>query len=303
MENQQKTHGTIVAANPQKEILPITQNVFKELTDISTKIGQDKEDILKQLEQIRNLKKPIDIKRHWYGTDKESIKKAIGGVSSDIRDFAGACEKAFISQSDNMSNILRLLMWITNVEVDLYKLIDNQSVEGNEFKNLIRDWCKEHGIKDEEIEKLLNSSVQRAYTLRDRIENLRNDCNLKIGQNSKDLEEIKQYLSNYDHVIQEKVAEVKRLLNEEVEEHKAGLNDEFRKKQEEFSELHNQLERKISENRNEIDATFKKIVEQKEDLRQQHETQKELLSSIIEDHRAAIETKNQEFSQNIEKLR
>jgi len=131
------------------------------------------------------------------------VEASIYEVYSSLCDYIVKCGDAIRASNGNVSNILELIQLLTAAEVDLYHLMDNQAIESNELRILIKEWCKKHGIHDDEVDKLLESSFQRAYTLRDRINDLRKDFYEKIDKNNEHIRELQSHYSDYQAKIQE----------------------------------------------------------------------------------------------------
>ena len=205
MENHESANTNSVTL-PQKSgatVIPVSLQVTNRLKQISTKIDKDNEALEECLDEIENLDSSIHIDSILGIVKRNSVETAISNVYSSLTRYISRCGDAIRASNVNTSNVLKLIKLLTEAEVDLYHLMDNQAIESNELRILIKEWCKKHGIHDDEVDKLLESSFQRAYTLRDRINDLRKDFYEKIDKNNEQIRELQSHYSDYQAKIQE----------------------------------------------------------------------------------------------------
>ena len=290
MDNKQKNKGTLTIVNKHPNILPIAKDVKEGITQISAQIETDKIDFNNNLRKLEE-NNTVEIERNWLGmVKKKSVEEAITYVHSDLRDFAKYSAKAFGSLSNNVSGILQLLQLITTIEHDLYTIIDDQSIASNELRSLIQEWCRENNIKDEDVEKLLNTTIQRAYTLRDRIENLRNDCNQKIEQTAEELEDLKQRITEFEKEFDEK----SKALDSQVE---TAIQD-VEKKQKETSDA---LLQEQKENISEMEKTFKENLSRIQECTESLEkSQEAFITDSKTQEEKRVREQNQAFTSFVE---
>ena len=112
--------------------------------------------------------------------------------------------------------------------------MDDQTIQSNELRILIKEWCQKHGIHDKEVDKLLESSFQRAYTLRDRINDLRKDFYEKIDKNNEQIRELRSHYSDYQAKIQEATDSALLSLKASAEERKYDIDNHFFERQKEL---------------------------------------------------------------------
>lgn len=169
---------------PAKHDIALLQNkVGIQLKDLSESISKGQDEIKYTLDELGSSNIDIRIKRHWYGSiDKDSVVKSLENVYSNLGGYIVKCGEAIRNTNDNLVRTIDLIKLLAIVEKDLYEQIDDQNVSSNELKSILLDWFKQQGIKDEDVKELLETSFQRAYTLRDRINVLRHECNTKISQ-------------------------------------------------------------------------------------------------------------------------
>ncbi len=163
-----------------------TQNFLQEFHDINEEIGKTKKSINTALVQIDNIEPNIKVDTNWIGWPKpKDIEKSVSSVFNVIRPHIQECGKAIRSTNKNLQRTLSLIKLIAAAESTIYQQFDEQITSQNELKEIISDWCKQNGIRDEQVNELLESSFQRAYTLRDRI----NQVKLQVSIANKELSE------------------------------------------------------------------------------------------------------------------
>ena len=98
------------------------------------------------------------------------------------------------------------------MEEKVWEKLDDESVQSEVMRNLFKDWCKKNNIKDEQVNDLLEASFQRAYTLRDRINNLKRDIfekfediNRKLEDNSSSVQKIQEDIGKLQKETQNKL--------------------------------------------------------------------------------------------------
>ena len=203
-QNSNTESTVIIPEKKGKTVIPVSLKVAKKLNEISKKIESDNSELEDCLDEIQNAEPTIDIGSYLGVIVKKSdVEASIYEVYSSLCDYIVKCGDAIRASNGNVSNILELIQLLTAAEVDLYHLMDNQAIESNELRILIKEWCKKHGIHDDEVDKLLESSFQRAYTLRDRINDLRKDFYEKIDKYNEQIRELQSHYSDYQAKIQE----------------------------------------------------------------------------------------------------
>lgn len=199
-----------MATNPSVDSVRTLDNEKKTLNiqteKLIEKLKQEKEDFERTLNKIDNTSPTINIKRTWYGSiKKDSIEQSLSDVYSSLVNHIIKCGNAIKSSNDHISTILSLLQCIGRIEANLYDKLGNNEVATNEFRELMRDWCKQNGIREEAIDKLFESSFARAYTLRDRINQLKID----IAANTEKISNIDQQLQSIKDDIEKSIVQSK----------------------------------------------------------------------------------------------
>lgn len=254
------SENQVRAYDNEKTVLDFQKEKLRE------KLEKEKEELEKTLEKINNTSPAINIKRNWFGTiNKDSIEKSLSDVYSSLVGYIVNCGDAIKSSNDNIATILILLQLMAKIESDLYGKLSNNEVATNEFREIMKDWCKQNGMREEAIDKLFETSFTRAYTLRDRINNLKND----IAVNTEEIFNIEQKLHSITNDIQKFIEKSKEELATSIAN---GKHD--------FNNLHNhtisELSTKITDFNKNAEALF---------------NQKKIALESIENHISAIAKK------------
>ena len=193
------------------------QDFLSEYQDINEEIGNTRVSIDTTLARINNIEPSIKIGKTWVGTPKQKdIEDSISNVFSVIRPHILSCGDAIRSTNNNLQRTLSLIKLIAAAESTIYQQFDEQITNQNELKEIISDWCKQNGIHDEQINELLESSFQRAYTLRDRI----NQVKLQVSIANKELSEttkIAKSTKNKVSQLDERLVGIDRYISETKE--------------------------------------------------------------------------------------
>jgi uncharacterized phage infection (PIP) family protein YhgE len=198
-----KKTSVVVVSSPNSNGLAISNKIADKISKISSQIEDEQGQLKNYLNKIENTKSNVEIGSYIGFIPKiDDLVKSISEVYSTLREYILTCGKAIRSANGNISNLLELIQLLATAEADIYNLIDDQSLASNELRVLIKDWCKEHGVHDEGVDKLLESSFQRAYTLRDRLNNLRAEIYKELDKNKVSVENILKELPNYQAKIQ-----------------------------------------------------------------------------------------------------
>ena len=233
-EIEEKT-SVVLVSSLHSNGLAISNKIAKKISDISSQIEDDKGQLKYYLNKIKNTKSNVEIGSYiGFVPKKDDIVESISEVYSTFREYILTCGNAIRSANGNISNLLELIQLLATAEADIYNLIDDQSLASNELRVLIKDWCKEHGIHDEEVDKLLESSFQRAYTLRDRINDLRKDLYEKIDKNNEQIKELLSHYSDYQAKIQEATDSALLSLKTSADERKQDIDKHSFEKQKEL---------------------------------------------------------------------
>ena len=222
-------------------IIPIGEQLTGNLKQLSDAIDNGQDDLKVILHHLNESSIEVTIEKNWIGlVKKSSLEEIIEKVYKNLSSYIVQCGKALQNTNDNLSRSLDLIKLLALVEKDLYKILDDQIVSNNELKDILSDWFKKQGINDNDVRELLESSFQRAYTLRDRLNNFRQEYKSNIANcekrildfenkhNSLDTEIAKliKDSSNKLHVlVNEYEAETKRLYKEFAQSRDDAITD------------------------------------------------------------------------------
>lgn len=222
-------------------IIPIGEQLTGNLKQLSDDIDNGQDDLKVILHHLNESSIEVTIEKNWIGlVKKSSLEEIIEKVYKNLSSYIVQCGKALQNTNDNLSRSLDLIKLLALVEKDLYKILDDQIVSNNELKDILSDWFKKQGINDNDVRELLESSFQRAYTLRDRLNNFRQEYKSNIANCEKrilDFEnkynsletEIAKLIkdsSNKLHVlVNEYEAETKRLYKEFAQSRDDAITD------------------------------------------------------------------------------
>jgi chromosome segregation ATPase len=259
---QMSNNTSISIANKIVDIQLINNQLAYKLMELDGNINKEKKNLNTQLNLIEEATPAVDIGSYLGVIPKKvDIENSISVVYNNLCEFVRQCGSAIRSSNDNISNVLELIRLLAFVEAGIYTIIDNQALESNELHNIIKDWCKEHGIRDEEVDKLFEASFQRAYTLRDRINKLREDLTQQINDVKSETEQLSHELSNYQESIKNDTEEAIAKLEEKTIENGQKLNDIYAEKESFLNKLANDLQ-------NSVNSEYDKLEELKETIRQ-----------------------------------
>lgn len=205
------------------------QNFISEYQKINNSICNQNSTINTIVNEINSIEAPVQIEKNLFGGAKpKSIEKSISGVFAVICPYILSCGKAIRSTNNNLQETLSLIKLIAVAESTIYQQFDEQITSQNELKEIISDWCKQNGIRDEQVNELLESSFQRAYTLRDRINQVKRQVSIanndlsetskiakstetKVGQLDEQIKKVQEKIQLFDKYIKEtKDADSKR---------------------------------------------------------------------------------------------
>ena len=264
---QNEVSNRTVAKTSPNGLLQDQEAVLTSVQNIDASIAKNKEQLKTELNALEKAKANIEINRHWYGTvDIDTICKSLNNIYDDLRSYIRLCGSALHATNENMSRTLGLIRLLAVIEKDMYEKLDNDSIQGNVLKELIRDWCEKNNIRDEEVTQLLEASFQRAYTLRDRINDIRAEVRNKFGYYDTELEKLSANIESLkSDITAEKEKALKELLNLYTE--KESMLDKFStekknelaRQHEQFVQVSNDLFHAIEAKANEISELKKQV--------------------------------------------
>lgn len=202
-------------------------NTLLDLNQIEDRISSGNRKLSETLRKLDNVPNISEVKRHWYGTvDIDSIERGLYQVYDILCEYVKECGEAVRTTNENLSSALDLIKALAILDKELFDRIDKGDTSVNEFKAAFREWAKQNNVKNEDVDKLFEICFQRNYTLRDRINDVKQDV-AKLG-------------NDYDKIYKEINALRVFVANEKIETLKQ-INDSFKKKEYELSAKQNEL--------------------------------------------------------------
>lgn len=167
--------------NNSSNIILVGVQLTRDIKQLSKDIINGQNALHDTLVELDTSSLKVELERNWLGqVKKSSVENNLENVYSNLSYYIGKCGKALQNTNENLSRTLDLIKLLALVEKDLYEHLDDQIVSNNELKNILLDWFKKQGINDNEVRELLESSFQRAYTLRDRLNIFRQEYKSSI---------------------------------------------------------------------------------------------------------------------------
>ena len=245
---------------------------------ISQNIEANKVALNDALERLENEGCPIKTDEYFYGLFKSlNAKESLNAVYNKLKEVSLCSYKAINTCNSNLMDILDLLNILATTERDLYDLLDKNELSITDMSLFVKDICKNNNIKNEVVEEFFNTTFQRSYTLRDRINAVKNDLNsridkveenvqvavLRINQKEDDLRTFIQLKSQeYISSCAKIVSDYKKELEITVESQRSRLDD-ISKTSEEFLnsiiKAHSDFEVKLDILKNEFKNEMKEF--------------------------------------------
>lgn len=278
--------GLIVVQNPVTTGLEHQKELLDGLQNIDSSLAKNEEELKQKLNSLENASVDIDVKRQWFGAvDIDSINKSLNNVYDNLREYVRSCGSAIRTTNENLSHTLGLIRILASIEKDLYEQIDNETIQGNVLKDLIRDWCEKNNIRDEEVNSLLESSFQRAYTLRDRINNIRSEFFKKLEHYESELSELESSVESLKSFVSSEKTKTLKELSNLYSSKQSELINLSSKKINELLRLHEKNLKTINKYSEGIEDKYKEFIKdlynKKEDVVQLSEEFKEYLNKNI----------------------
>lgn len=278
--------GLIVAQNSVTAVLEHQKALWNGVQNIDSSIVKNEKELKQKLESLEKAQANIEVTRHWYGpVDIDSVCNSLVNVYDDLRKYIQTCGSAIRTTNENLSHTLGLIRILAMIEKDLYEQVDNETIQSNVLKDLIRDWCKKNNIREEEVNSLLESSFQRAYTLRDRINNIRSEIFKKFEYYDSEILELESNIESLKSFVSSEKTKTLKELSNLYSSKQSELINLSSKKINELLRLHeknlktiNKYSKGIEDKYNEF---IKDLYNKKEDVVQLSEEFKEYLNKNI----------------------
>ena len=248
---------------------------------ISKNIEDNKVALNNALERLEEEGCPIKTDEYFYGLFKSvNTKESLNAVYDKLKEVSLYSYRAINSCNSNLMDILNLMNILATTERDLYDLLDKNELSIIDMSLFVKDVCKNNNIKNEVVEEFFNTTFQRSYTLRDRINAIKNDLNsrvdkveenvqvavLRINQKEDDLRTFIQLKSQeYISSCAKIVSDYKKDLGIAIESQRSRLDDISETSKELLSSIikaHSDFETKLdilkSDFKNEMKEFFQK---------------------------------------------
>lgn len=208
---------------------------------LSSAIELEQIGLNQSLEQLDQHTLDVSIKKNIIGiVKKSSIEESISNVYSDLKSYLQICGKALRGTNTVMIYSLKLNLLMAKVEQELYMDLDDQMLSGNELKEILLDWLTKQGIHDNEVREFLESSFQRAYTLRDRLNAFRQDYKSSIASCEKKLLEFESKHDSLDTEIEKIIIDFSNKLQNALDNDLDILSQTYKEKHSSLLSLSNE---------------------------------------------------------------
>lgn len=208
---------------------------------LSSAIELEQIGLNQSLEQLDQHTLDVSIKKNIIGiVKKSSIEESISNVYSDLKSYLQICGKALRGTNTVMIYSLKLNLLMAKVEQELYMDLDDQMLSGNELKEILLDWLTKQGIHDNEVREFLESSFQRAYTLRDRLNTFRQEYKSSIASCEKKLLEFESKHDSLDTEIEKIIIDFSNKLQNALDNDLDILSQTYKEKHSSLLSLSNE---------------------------------------------------------------
>lgn len=241
--------------NNSSNIIPVGVQLSRDLKQLSKDINDGQDALQDTLDKLDTSSLEVTLERNWLGqVKKSSVEDNLENVYSNLSYYIGKCGEALQNTNDNLSRTLDLIKLLALVEKDLYEHLDDQIVSNNELKHILLDWFKKQGINDNEVRELLESSFQRAYTLRDRLNILRQEYKSSIAACEKRLLEFENKYNSLDD-------EIAKLISDSSNKLQRALDNDLHLLSQLYNEKHSSLLSLSNEQASKMKGLLKDYVE------------------------------------------
>lgn len=293
------SNPNIVTSNIEE--LPILSNGFvSQFLALNTDIEDRMLHLSKSISAIETKTCPIEENKYlWGAISNFDAKLSLCAVYDEFFGVSKSLMTEIQRGNDHTLRMLDLIKLLAMAEVDIYKHLENRSMDINEIKTFFKELCKENGIKDETIAALFNSTFERTYLLRDRINTLKNDMKHENEKVLKKMQHIEDTLSSisegFDTKVNQAVNELNNLNKKHIEEYTVFVENKS-----------NSLIQALDCYRNTASLLDEKIAQSfKESVDSITNMQNQLRSEIIkiqDNHTELTEKKTMDLEQKVKQL-
>lgn len=255
-------------------IIPVEVQLANELKQLSEELAKSQGDLQATLNELMTSTVNVNVNSFIGLVTKKSIVNAIEAIYSKLVHNIGMLVEVLQNSNKNQGRTLELIKLLALVEKDLYSHIDDQIVSNNELKSVLLDWFEKQGINDNEVRELLETSFQRAYTLRDRINNLRQEYREEISLCDQRILAFEQKHNSLD-------TEIDALIESTTNKLKDTLEEDIRLLTELYDVKYDALLRIAADKENILNGILKDFVEKANDEKVRHDSMLQRLDDVF----------------------
>lgn len=228
--------------------LAVSSSVGANAEILAAQINKEKKDLKDALSKIDNIPVgTIAVDRHWYGPlDLESVKRSMANIHSDLARYIKKCGDGLQSTNQNLINTLALICLAIKGETELFNRLNDTSerldkvdIREAGFEDIFLEWCKNNNIKDEDVQKLLESSFQRAYTLRTRL----NAVKESVEQTNNRIDDLTKFVNERSEDINKELNSALERIANEVASSQNIISEKLQASLSELSKRHSEAEK------------------------------------------------------------
>lgn len=191
-----------------KEVKNLAENINSIVKELQTK----RDELTTTIDDLEDKKAPIE--KSCIKTVK--VSKTVNNIYEDFKKVNTEIFKTFKTTNEYILSILDFIKILSTIDVDVYEMLDKQSLNINEFKQIFKDYCKEKGIESEDVEKLFETSFQRAYQLRDKINSIRVEFQSSLQSLEERIKLFEEKFTNLDIHLETKIKEIYLKVDETI---------------------------------------------------------------------------------------
>lgn len=200
----------------------------KEFTELNDKINERFSEIQEEYEKLQEIASPIVKEKKFWGLIKSTnIEGSLNNLLGHIKLLSSCTLKAFESNSDNLHAILDLMKITVEIENDLYKQLEDSDCSKENISNLLHDLCAQYKIDNQTVEDLFEQAFNRTITLRNRINDLREELLERIVGYEEKFDSLDEYIhrkeSDLDKRLEAKIAEYNSQLERSMQDCKGAI--------------------------------------------------------------------------------
>lgn len=200
----------------------------KKFTALNEIIKESFNETQEKYKKIQEVVSPVVQKEFLWGMIKSTnIEKSLEGLLEIIKTLSSCTLDAFQANSNNLQAILELMKITVEIENDLYKQLEVSDCSKENISNLLHDLCAQYNIDNQTVEGLFEQSFNRTFTLRNRINDLREEVFERITGYEKKYDSLDEYIhtreSDLGKRLEAKIAEYNSQLERGIHDCKGVI--------------------------------------------------------------------------------